>query len=66
MVESALNFYCRSRKLRYSTVMLPGLTIRKKYQKVGVRKALFEYLRMGYQIAKAMMLVRIAYLLKQF
>jgi glycosyltransferase involved in cell wall biosynthesis len=60
MVESALNYYCRSRKLPYGTIELPGLHIRRKMQKVGIWKGLLEYLHMWWQIAKAMTIVRVA------
>jgi len=60
MVESALNYYCRSRKLPYGTVELPGLHIRRKMQKVGIWKGLLEYIHMWWQIAKAMATVRLA------
>ncbi|MFA4954479.1 MAG: glycosyltransferase family 2 protein [Patescibacteria group bacterium] len=59
MVESAMNYYCRFHKLPYGTVELPGLTIRRKMQKVGFLKGAKEYLKMGFQIAKAMFLVRL-------
>lgn len=60
MVESALNYYCRSHALPYGTVELPGLHIRRKMQKVGFWKGLIEYVQMGYQIGKAMVVVRLA------
>lgn len=58
MVESALNYYCRLHGLPYGTVELPGLTIRRKMQKVGIFKGAKEYIKMTWQIAKAMLLVR--------
>ncbi|MBU4421963.1 glycosyltransferase family 2 protein [Candidatus Parcubacteria bacterium] len=60
MIESALNYYCRSRELPYGTVFLPGVKIRRKMQKVGVLKGLLQYVKMIYQIIKAMILVRLA------
>lgn len=60
MVESALNYYCRSRKLPYGTVELPGLGIRRKMQKVGFWKGLMEYIHMDWQVMKAMVIVRVA------
>ncbi len=60
MVEGALNYYCRSHKLPYSTVELHGLKIRRKMQKVGFWKGLKEYVHMDYQVWKAMIVVRIA------
>lgn len=66
MVESALNYYCRFHHLKYGTVELPGLHIRRKMQKVGFVKGLKEYVHMGYQIAKAMAMVRIGRLKGEF
>lgn len=66
MVESALNYYCRSRKLAYGTVELPGLGIRRKMQKVGFWKGLREYVRMDWQVIKAMAVVRLARLVGKF
>ncbi|MBI5655210.1 glycosyltransferase family 2 protein [Candidatus Uhrbacteria bacterium] len=66
MVESALNYYCRSHHLKYGTVELPGLHIRRKMQKVGFLKGLKEYMHMGYQIVKAMAMVRLGRLKREF
>lgn len=66
MVESALNYYCRSHHLKYGTVELPGLHIRRKMQKVGFWKGLKEYVHMGFQIVKAMSIVRLAKLRGEF
>lgn len=66
MVESALNYYCRSRGLSYGTVLLPGLTIRRKIEKVGLSRGLFEYAKMFAQIGKAMLIVRLARVFKRF
>lgn len=60
MVEGALNYSCRSHHLKYGTVELPGLKIRRKMEKVGFWKGLQEYIHMGYQIWKAVLIVRIA------
>jgi glycosyltransferase involved in cell wall biosynthesis len=65
-IESALNYYCRSRRLAYGAVKLPGLRIRKKYQKVNFMRAVLQYIRMFAQIAKTILLVRIARLLGKF
>lgn len=66
MVESAMNYYCRSHRLPYGTVELPGLHIRRKMQKVGFAKGLLEYIHMDWQIIKAMAIVRIARLKGEF
>jgi len=60
MVEGALNFYCRAHHLRYGTVELPGLHIRRKMQKVGFWKGLREYVHMTYEVWKAIIVVRLA------
>jgi glycosyltransferase involved in cell wall biosynthesis len=60
MVESAMNYYCRSHHLPYGTVELPGLHIRRKMQKVGFWKGLGEYIHMWQQVWGAMLAVRIA------
>jgi len=66
MVESALNYYCRSRGLTYGTVPLPGLTIRRKIDKVGWSQGLKQYARMFAQVGLAMLAVRVARLVKRF
>jgi polyisoprenyl-phosphate glycosyltransferase len=66
MVEGAMNFYCRSHKMPYGTVELPGLKIRRKMQKVGFWKGLKEYIKMDYQVIKAMIIVRLARLRGEF
>lgn len=66
MVEIALNYYCRVKKLRYGSVLLPGLSIRRKYEKVGWPQGLKEYLKMTAQALKAMLVVSLAHLFKQF
>lgn len=58
MVEAALNFYCRSRHLPYGGVFLRGLNMRKKMEKVGIWKGLAQYIKMYFQVAKAMIIVR--------
>jgi polyisoprenyl-phosphate glycosyltransferase len=58
MIEAATNYYCRANGLKYGGTLFPGLTMRKKYQKVGWRRALGEYARMYWQVAKAMIVVR--------
>ncbi|MFH1253559.1 MAG: glycosyltransferase [Candidatus Uhrbacteria bacterium] len=66
MVEIALNYVCRVKKLRFGSVLMPGLSIRRKYEKVGWSKGLQQYLRMTGQAIKAMLVVRLARLFKQF
>lgn len=59
MIEAATNFYCRANGLAYGGTLLPGLAMRRKYQKVGWPKALLEYAGMYWQVAKAMIKVRL-------
>lgn len=66
MVETALNYYCRSRKLPYGAVLLPGLQFRKKFQKVGWKRAAMQYVRMFAQVGQALLIVRLARLFKRF
>ena len=61
MVEAALNYYCRSHDLPYGAVKLAGLSIRHKYEKVGWPLAVLQYGRMFFQVAKAMVVVRVAH-----
>lgn len=60
MVESALNYFCRSHKLPYGTVRLPGLSFRRKFQKIGTVRGAAAYVRMCIQVTWAMLAVRIA------
>lgn len=66
MIEGALNYYCRSRHLPYGTSPCPGLKIRRKMQKVGFARGLWQYVKMFYQVIKAMVVVRMARLLGKF
>jgi glycosyltransferase involved in cell wall biosynthesis len=66
MVEGALNYFCRSRKLAYGSVPCPGLKIRRKMQKVGFVKGLGQYIKMFYQVLKAIIVVRLARLAGKF
>ncbi|MFH1632267.1 MAG: glycosyltransferase [bacterium] len=66
MVEAALNFYCRSHRLRYGSVFLPGLTMKKKFEKVGWPLAIAQYIKMTFQVLWAMLVVRAARLVRRF
>lgn len=66
MIESSLNYYCRSRGFKYGGVFLRGLKIRRKMQKVGVLKGFFGYVNMVFQVIKAIILVRLAKLRGKF
>jgi glycosyltransferase involved in cell wall biosynthesis len=59
-VESALNYFCRVNDLPYGLVVLPGLTMRRKIDKVGWLRGLGQYARMWTQVAKAMLEARLA------
>jgi len=60
-VETALNYYCRVNGLPYGAVVLPGLGIVRKMQKVGFFRGLIGYIRMWAQVAWAMIEVRLAH-----
>ncbi len=66
MAESALNYYCRSRDLPYGSVHLRGLSIRRKYEKVGWRLGVVQYAKMAGEIVGSMLAVRIGRILKRF
>ena len=66
MVEASLNYYCRSHGLPYGSVELKGLSIRRKFEKVGWPRAVLQYVGMFFQVAKAMGLVRVAHLRGKF
>lgn len=66
MVEMALNAHCARHALAVARVMMPGVTIRRKMQKVGFWSGLLGYIKMFYQVGKAAVLVRIGYLRKRF
>lgn len=60
MMETALNYYCRSRRLPYGSVPLRGLSIRRKYEKVGWARGVVQYGKMVRQVVGAMAAVRLA------
>lgn len=66
MVEAALNYYCRAHGFSYGAVKLKGLSMRRKYEKVGWSRAVLQYARMFYQVVKAMVIVRVAHLRGKF
>jgi hypothetical protein len=66
MVEVALNYCCRVKGLPYGTVKLTGLTIRRKYEKVGWPRAVLQYGKMFFQVAQALVIVRVAHFLGKF
>jgi glycosyltransferase involved in cell wall biosynthesis len=66
MVESALNYACRVRGFKYGTVALHGVKIRHKYEKVWLGAAVIQYLKMGLEIAKAIIAVRLAHIKGNF
>ena len=66
MVESAMNYYCRSRGYPYGGVFLQSLKIRHKYEKVGWFLGAVQYIRMWIQVGWSMVWVRFARLFKQF
>lgn len=58
MLEPALNYLCRANGYVYGWVDLPGLSIRRKYEKVNFFQAVVQYLKMFFQIVYAMIAVR--------
>ncbi len=66
MVEAALNYFCRSRRLDYGHVVLPGVTIRRKIAKVGWKRGVVQYALMGAAIVKSVLFVRVARLIGRF
>lgn len=66
MVEATLNYYCRAQGFPYGSVELKGLSIRRKYEKVGYVRAVLQYVGMISQVAGAMVIVRIAHMRHRF
>jgi len=69
MVEVSINYFCRTRKYPYGTTFLSGLSIRHKYQKVGIFRGIFGskgYIHMTWELLFAMMVVRKERLLHHF
>lgn len=66
MVEIAMNAHCSRHKLKVCKAPMPGVTIRRKMQKVGFWRGMLGYIKMFWQIGKAAILVRIGYLRKKF
>ncbi len=66
MAETSLTYYCKSHHLAYGTVPLIGLSMRRKYEKVGWPKGVIEYIKMSTQIIVAMARIRIAHLFGKF
>lgn len=59
-IEIALNNTCRQNGWNYTATPLKGLTIRRKFEKVPVHKAVLQYIGMFSQVLWAMILVRIS------
>src|SRR5688572_18696383 len=59
-VESALEYFCKINGLPSGVSVLPGLSIVRKYEKVGLVRAFGQYCRMWFQVARAMLEVRLA------
>jgi glycosyltransferase involved in cell wall biosynthesis len=66
MIEAALNYYCRIKGWDYGTVFLSGIDIRQKYDKVDPFTATFQYIKMTFDILKAMFFVRVDYHTRRF
>lgn len=59
-LEIALNWACRASGLPYGSIPTVGVTQVRKIEKRGVLKGLLGYLRMGWEVAEAMVRVRLA------
>ncbi len=66
MVEAALNYHAGRHKLKIKRVPMPGVTIKRKMQKVGFIRGLWGYIAMIWQIVKAMVWVRLGGLGKNY
>lgn len=66
MIESALNFACQHMRVPYGSVLLPGLSLRRKIDKVGLRKGLVQYIGMFREVVAAIIIVRFAALFRRF
>lgn len=66
MVETSLNYYCRSHRLRYGATDLPTLHIRRKFEKVSLSRAVVQYIGMFVEVGKAMLAVRLARIFRRF
>ncbi|MBI2099092.1 glycosyltransferase [Candidatus Uhrbacteria bacterium] len=66
MVEMALNAHCSRHGLKVARVMMPGVTIKKKMQKVGFWRGLIGYIKMFWQVGKAAVVVRLGWLRNKF
>jgi len=65
-IETAFNYYCRSRNLPYGCVFLKDVNIKKKMEKVGFFLGLWQYIKMTFEIINAMIAVRLARMRKIF
>lgn len=65
-VEAAMNYHCRIRGWKYAGILLPGLTLRTKVDKVGLWRAIPQYLEMTYEVVSAIVEVRLARLAGRF
>lgn len=59
-VEASLNYHCRRRGWAFRAIPLTGLTIRRKFEKVGWLRALPQYCWMSLQVFVALLRVRLA------
>lgn len=65
-IEASLNYYCKSRKLKYGTIILRGLRVKRKTQKVGFLHGLWQYIKMFLAVGYGLFSVRIARILGRF
>lgn len=66
MVEIALNAHCNRHGFKIARVAMPGVTIRSKMQKVGFWRGLYGYIKMFWQIGKAVVVSHWSLFIKKF
>ncbi|EKD32809.1 MAG: glycosyl transferase family 2 [uncultured bacterium] len=59
MIEAAINYACKIKKLPRGVIVFDGVSMRRKYQKVSAMKAFAQYVIMFIEIAKATLLIRL-------
>lgn len=64
-IEIGMNYFCRSRGLKYGSMLLKNFNFMRKMEKVGFWRGLAGYCFMFYQIFEAMAVVRLKYILKE-
>ena len=60
-IEAALNYVCDLHGARVKTVVLDGLTLRRKHEKIGIIRGAVAYITMGWDVLLSIVLVRFIY-----